>query len=69
MTDHICQSLTDHLTAKEAAGLVDIKFYVDRLERVPEPHVVCAEAKTLFDAIKAGHSEPFRFNDALVVAA
>lgn len=65
MTANICQSLTDHLSAKEAAGLVDIKFYVNRLQGVPDTHVVCEEAKSLFDAIKAGHIESFRFNDAM----
>lgn len=69
MTDHITQSLTDHLQAKEALGLVDIKFYVNRLQGVPEPHVVCEEVECLFDAIKAGYTEAFRFDDTMVAAA
>lgn len=64
-----CQSLTDHISAKKANGLVDIKFYVNRHLGTPDPAVVCAETNELFDAIKAGLTEPYQFKDRHMVAA
>lgn len=69
MFDRECKSLTNHIEAKKAVGLVDIKFYVNRFEGIPDPQVVCDEAGELFDAIAKGLTEPYKFNDRHAPAA
>lgn len=63
MFERECRTLANHLGAKKAAGLVDIKFYVNRRHGMPDPHVVCEETNELFDAVAKGQVEPFRFDD------
>ncbi|GEM_PF-5711227 len=69
MFERECNTLTSHLDAKKAAGLVDIKFYVNRRHGMPDPHVVCEETNELFDAVAKGQVEQFRFNDRHEAAA
>ncbi|THD61068.1 hypothetical protein [Phenylobacterium sp.] len=62
MTDIACKPLADHIAERTQAGLVDIKFYVHDKSGASIPKV-CAEAQTLFDAVKNGATEDYAFDD------
>lgn len=51
-----------HLAERQAAGLVDQKWYVRNPTGVT-PSLALAEAEALFDAIERGAVEPFSFDD------
>lgn len=62
MTDTACKPLADHLSARKANGLVDIKFYVHNADQATVEKA-CAEAAKLFEAIERGEGKPFKFDD------
>lgn len=68
MIDHTCQSLADRFEAKQAAGLVDIKFYINR-DAGADIAEVYEDVEALLAAIDdPARVEAFSFNDRRVVA-
>ena len=68
MIDRNCQSLADRFEAKQAAGLVDIKFYINR-DAGADIEQVYEEAEALLEAIDdPARVEAFDFNDRRVAA-
>jgi hypothetical protein len=62
MSDLACNTLAEHIAERVDGGLVDIKFYLHDAGAVSGAEI-CAEAQTLFAAIKAGAVEDFEFGD------
>ncbi len=68
MTDH-CQTLAERFEAKRAAGLVDIKFYINR-DAGADAEQIYEEASVLFCAVEDSDLvEDFVFDDKHAVAA
>lgn len=57
-----CNTLAERLSAKKAAGLRDVKFFMRNIDEV-SPDVVCREVNALYDAVERGDSEPLDFGD------
>lgn len=68
MIDHTCQSLADRFATKQAAGLVDIKFYINR-DAGADIEQVYEDAEALLAAVDdPDRVEAFAFNDRRVVS-
>lgn len=68
MIDHNCQSLADRFATKKAAGLVDIKFYINR-DAGADIEQVYEDAEALLAAVDdPARVESFAFNDRRVAA-
>jgi hypothetical protein len=62
VTDNACDTVAALYKKKEAAGLVDVKFFVDDAYKATR-EVVCGEVLRLEEAIKKGDYEELVFND------
>lgn len=56
------KKLRERYEAKVRAGLVDVKFTLNRRDK-PDIETLCAEVNRMDGAIDAGRAEPFSFND------
>lgn len=57
-----CQDLANRFKTKAAAGLLDVKFYIQNREEAG-PEEVCHEVVGLYEAIDAGKAEALDLGD------
>lgn len=62
VTDNACDAVAALYKDKEAAGLVDVKFFVDDAYKATR-EVVCREVLRLEEAVSKGDFEELVFND------
>ncbi len=62
VNDNACDTVAALYKSKEAAGLVDVKFFVDDAYKATR-EVVCREVLRLEEAVNNGDYEELVFND------
>jgi len=62
VNENACEAVAALYKEKEAAGLIDVKFFVDDAYKATR-EVVCREVLRLEDAVNKGDYEELVFND------
>jgi hypothetical protein len=63
MTDkNPCDVLAERFAAKQKAGLLDVKFFLQRNDEAG-PEEVCLEVTRLYEAVEKGNAKPLDLGD------